>query len=48
MEYYSSLVGTCPFVSILAFAFALDSDCATIETPRLMPLYLKGWALKLT
>jgi hypothetical protein len=41
------LAGTWPFVSILAFALALTSNCAVIEMPRLTLLYLKAWALKL-
>jgi hypothetical protein len=47
MEGCNNLVGMCAFANILTFAFALSFDYAAIKTPRLMPLYPKGWALKL-
>jgi hypothetical protein len=48
MECCGSLVGTWPFASILAFALVVIVNCVVIETPRLTPLYPKGWALKAT
>jgi hypothetical protein len=42
-----SIRDTWPFVNILAFALVLAFDCATVEMPKLTPLYPKGWVKKL-
>jgi len=42
----SSSFSSLNFLTI-AFALAIAFNCAVVERPRLMPLYLKGWALKL-
>jgi len=48
MEGWDNLVGTWPFTSILPFALAITSNCATVKMPKLTPLYPKGWDLKPT